>query len=92
MREPGILRAFNPYYALHMLTQLPGAFWLLGSIFLCSTGAEALYADMGHVGRRNIYVSWSFVKFCLLINYLGQGAWLLQHLGAPLGERNLFLR
>jgi KUP system potassium uptake protein len=90
VREPGILRALNPYYALHMLTQLPGAFWLLGSIFLCSTGAEALYADMGHVGRRNIYVSWGFVKTCLLINYLGQGAWLLQHLGAPLGERNLF--
>jgi KUP system potassium uptake protein len=90
LREPGILRALNPYYALHMLTQLPGAFWLLGSIFLCSTGAEALYADMGHVGRRNIYVSWTFVKICLVINYLGQGAWLLQHLGRPLGEQNLF--
>jgi len=90
LREPGILRALNPYYALHMLTQLPGAFWLLGSIFLCSTGAEALYADMGHVGRRNIYVSWTFVKICLVINYLGQGAWLLQHLGKPLGEQNLF--
>jgi KUP system potassium uptake protein len=84
------LRALNPYYAVHMLTQLPGAFWLLGSIFLCSTGAEALYADMGHVGRRNIYVSWVFVKICLVLNYLGQGAWLLQHLGAPLGEHNLF--
>jgi KUP system potassium uptake protein len=90
LREPGILRALNPYYAVHMLTQLPGAFWLLGSIFLCSTGAEALYADMGHVGRRNIYVSWTFVKICLVINYLGQGAWLLQHLGRPLGEQNLF--
>jgi KUP system potassium uptake protein len=90
LREPSILRALNPYYALHMLTQLPGAFWLLGSIFLCSTGAEALYADMGHVGRRNIYVSWTFVKLCLVINYLGQGAWLLQHQGQPLGEQNLF--
>ena len=90
VREPSILRALNPYYALHMVTQLPGAFWLLGSIFLCSTGAEALYADMGHVGRRNIYVSWTFVKICLVLNYLGQGAWLLQHLGAPLGEHNLF--
>ncbi|HET9506241.1 MAG TPA: KUP/HAK/KT family potassium transporter [Hymenobacter sp.] len=90
LREPGILRALNPYYALHMVTQLPGAFWLLGSIFLCSTGAEALYADMGHVGRRNIYLSWTFVKICLVINYLGQGAWLLQHLGRPLGEQNLF--
>jgi KUP system potassium uptake protein len=90
VQEPSILRALNPYYAVHMLTQLPGAFWLLGSIFLCSTGAEALYADMGHVGRRNIYVSWTFVKICLVLNYLGQGAWLLQHLGPPLGEHNLF--
>jgi KUP system potassium uptake protein len=89
-QEWSILRALNPYYALHMLTANPGAFWLLGSIFLCSTGAEALYADMGHVGRRNIYLSWTFVKICLVLNYLGQGAWLLQHLGAPLGERNLF--
>ncbi len=90
VQDLSILRALNPYYAVHMITALPGAFWLLGSIFLCSTGAEALYADMGHVGRRNIYVSWGFVKTCLLLNYLGQGAWLLQHLGAPLGERNLF--
>jgi KUP system potassium uptake protein len=89
-QEWSILRALNPYYALHMLTASPSAFWLLGSIFLCSTGAEALYADMGHVGRRNIYLSWTFVKICLVLNYLGQGAWLLHHLGAPLGERNLF--
>ncbi len=89
-QEWSILWALNPYYALHMLATSPGAFWLLGSIFLCSTGAEALYADMGHVGRRNIYASWTFVKICLVLNYLGQGAWLLRHLGAPLGERNLF--
>jgi KUP system potassium uptake protein len=85
-----ILRAFNPYYALHMLATVPGGFWLLGSIFLCSTGAEALYADMGHVGRPNIYVSWVFVKICLVLNYLGQGAWLLGHLGRPLGDANPF--
>ena len=90
VQEPTILRALNPYYALQMLTQVPGAFWLLGSIFLCSTGAEALYADMGHVGRPNIYVSWTFVKICLVLNYLGQGAWLLRHLGPALGEKNLF--
>jgi KUP system potassium uptake protein len=90
VQAPGILRALNPYYAVHMVTQVPGAFWLLGSIFLCSTGAEALYADMGHVGRPNIYVSWTFVKTCLVLNYLGQGAWLLQHLGPELGEQNLF--
>ena len=90
VQAPSILRALNPYYALHMVTQVPGAFWLLGSIFLCSTGAEALYADMGHVGRPNIYLSWTFVKICLVLNYLGQGAWLLQHLGPELGEKNLF--
>jgi KUP system potassium uptake protein len=90
VKDFSILRAFNPYYALHMLASEPGGFWLLGSIFLCSTGAEALYADMGHVGRPNIYVSWAFVKVCLVLNYLGQGAWLLQHLGQPLGDRNPF--
>ncbi len=90
VQEPSILRALNPWYGIKMLTQVPGAFWLLGSIFLCSTGAEALYADMGHVGRNNIYGSWGFVKTCLFLNYLGQGAWLLQHQGPPLGERNLF--
>ncbi|MFD1875265.1 KUP/HAK/KT family potassium transporter [Hymenobacter bucti] len=90
VKDFSILRAFNPYYALHMLASEPGGFWLLGSIFLCSTGAEALYADMGHVGRPNIYVSWGFVKICLVLNYLGQGAWLLQHLGQPLGDRNPF--
>ena len=90
VQEPSILRAFSPHYALAMITQVPGAFWLLGSIFLCSTGAEALYADMGHVGRHNIYGSWTFVKTCLILNYLGQGAWLLRHLGPPLGDQNLF--
>jgi KUP system potassium uptake protein len=89
-QELSVLRALSPHYALAMLTQVPGAFWLLGSIFLCSTGAEALYADMGHVGRQNIYGSWTFVKICLVLNYLGQGAWLLRHLGKPLGEQNLF--
>ncbi len=90
VQAPGILRALNPWWAIRLLTVEPGGFWLLGSIFLCSTGAEALYADMGHVGRNNIYGSWGLVKTCLLLNYLGQGAWLLRHLGPPLGERNLF--
>ena len=87
-----ILRALNPYYAVHMITTIPGAFWLLGSIFLCSTGAEALYADMGHVGRQNIYLSWTFVKICLVLNYLGQGAWLLQHFGRAAGRAQSVLR
>src|SRR5690606_23786581 len=57
----------------------PKGFWLLGAVFLCTTGAEALYSDMGHCGKKNIRVSWIFVKICLILNYLGQGAWLLSH-------------
>ena len=77
---PGILAALNPIYGLRLLTEHPRGFWLLGSIFLCTTGAEALYSDLGHTGRKNIYVSWTFVKIALVLNYLGQGAWaMLQH-------------
>ena len=57
-----------------------GGFWLLGAVFLCTTGAEALYSDLGHCGRENIRNSWIFVKTCLLINYFGQGAYMLSHL------------
>ena len=73
----GIFRAFNPYYAIKLLTLYPKGFWILGSVFLCTTGAEALYSDLGHCGRANIRFSWVFVKSCLILNYLGQGAWLL---------------
>ena len=72
-----IFKAFNPWYAIEFLKNYPGAFWLLGAVFLCTTGAEALYSDLGHCGRDNIRVSWVYVKTCLLINYLGQGAYLL---------------
>jgi KUP system potassium uptake protein len=72
-----IFRAFNPYYAIKLLTQYPKGFWILGAVFLCTTGAEALYSDLGHCGRANIRFSWIFVKSCLILNYLGQGAWLL---------------
>ena len=72
-----IFKAFNPYYAIHLLTQYPKGFWLLGAVFLCTTGAEALYSDLGHCGRNNIRISWIFVKSCLILNYVGQGAWLL---------------
>ena len=75
----GILKAINPYYALHFLFTYPEGFWLLGAVFLCSTGAEALYSDLGHCGRGNIRISWVFVKACLLLNYFGQGASLLKH-------------
>lgn len=85
-----IFKAFNPYYAIKLLTStdllinngIPTAgFWVLGAVFLCTTGAEALYSDLGHVGRKNIRISWIFVKICLILNYLGQGAWLLTQKG-----------
>jgi len=77
IRDLSILRAFNPYYGLKLLTVYPGGFYILGGVFLCTTGAEALYSDLGHCGKWNIRYSWIFVKTCLVINYLGQGAWLL---------------
>ncbi|HET7117337.1 MAG TPA: KUP/HAK/KT family potassium transporter, partial [Hanamia sp.] len=72
-----IFKAFNPYYAIRLLTAYPKGFFILGAVFLCTTGAEALYSDLGHCGRNNIRVSWIYVKIALIINYLGQGAWLL---------------
>ncbi|HLO80488.1 MAG TPA: KUP/HAK/KT family potassium transporter [Chitinophagaceae bacterium] len=72
-----IIKAFNPYYAIHLLITYPNALWLLGAIFLCTTGAEALYSDLGHCGRGNIRMTWGFVKLSLILNYLGQGAYLL---------------
>ena len=80
--NPEILKAVNPAYAIQFLDKYPGGFILLGAVFLATTGAEALYADLGHCGRLNIQVSWIFVKGALLINYFGQGAWLLEN-GAP---------
>ena len=74
-----IFRAFSPYYAFSFLKSNPNALWILGAIFLCTTGAEALYSDLGHCGRNNIRISWIFVKTCLLLNYLGQGAYLISH-------------
>ncbi len=77
-----ILKAFNPYYAVKLLAVYPSGFWILGAVFLCTTGAEALYSDLGHCGRGNIRISWIFVKSSLILNYLGQGAWLLNQKGA----------
>lgn len=75
--HPFILEAVNPVYAFRFLSEYPGGFILLGAVFLCTTGAEALYADLGHCGRANIRASWIYVKLCLLLNYFGQGAWLI---------------
>jgi KUP system potassium uptake protein len=72
-----IFKAFSPHYAVNLLTNYPKGFWILGAVFLCTTGAEALYSDLGHCGKWNIRYSWIFVKTSLIVNYLGQGAWLL---------------
>lgn len=76
-----VLKAINPVYAYRLLAEYPHGFWLLGAVFLCTTGAEALYSDMGHCGRGNIRISWIYVKICLLLNYAGQVAWLMHHQG-----------
>ncbi|HEY8927724.1 MAG TPA: KUP/HAK/KT family potassium transporter [Mucilaginibacter sp.] len=77
VHHPGIFKALNPYYGMRLLIDHPKGFWLLGAVFLCTTGAEALYSDLGHCGRKNIQVSWIFVKTTLVLCYLGQGAWVL---------------
>lgn len=74
-----IFKAFNPYYAYNLITHSPSAIVIMGAVFLCTTGAEALYSDLGHCGIKNIRVSWAFVKTMLILNYLGQGAWLLDN-------------
>jgi KUP system potassium uptake protein len=79
----GILQALSPYYGIRMLITHPNGFWLLGAVFLCTTGAEALYSDLGHCGRKNIQMAWIFVKTCLVLNYLGQGAWVLAQANRP---------
>ena len=84
-----VLKAFNPAYAIRLLVQYPGGFWLLGAVFLCTTGAEALYSDLGHCGRKNIRVTWIWVKLSLILNYLGQGAYLLQLKGKMFANSSL---
>jgi len=85
VQDPTIIRALNPYYAFELLTSSDyHAFIILGAVFLCTTGAEALYSDLGHCGRKNIQISWIYVKTCLILNYLGQAVWLLQRRGQVL--------
>ena len=85
-----ILKALNPSYAFYLIKDYPGGFWLLGGIFLCSTGAEALYSDMGHVGRNNIRWSWMYIKICLVLSYAGQTAWMVAHEGQPMSNISPF--
>lgn len=85
-----VLKALNPYYGFSLLANHPGSFGLLGAVFLCTTGAEALYSDMGHCGRKNIRISWIFVKSMLVLNYFGQSAWLIAKNGETLNGNNPF--
>jgi len=90
IHNPVVLKAFNPYYAFLLLTEHPHGIILLAAVFLCTTGAEALYADLGHCGLKNIRVSWIFVKTMLILNYLGQGAWVLSNASNLQSEMNPF--
>ena len=86
LQDVAVFNAINPYYAYELLMIHPEGFFVLGAVFLCTTGSEALYSDMGHCGRKNIRVSWIFVKTMLLLNYFGQGAYLINHEGKTLTE------
>ena len=88
--HPDVLAALRPHYAINLLTKYPHGFWLLGAVFLCTTGAEALYSDLGHCGIKNIRITWVFVKICLVTCYLGQAAWLMHQSLPALQGRNPF--
>jgi KUP system potassium uptake protein len=90
VKHPEVLAAFNPIHVVYFLKSSPNAFVLLGAVFLCTTGAEALYSDLGHCGKKNIRVSWVFVKISLLLNYFGQGAWLIARTGTSLNGQKPF--
>jgi len=87
---PDVLKALSPHYAYELLTKYPQGFWLLGAVFLCTTGAEALYSDLGHCGVKNIRITWVYVKVSLVACYLGQAAWLMRDGGVSLDGRNPF--
>ncbi len=87
---PKVIHGLNPYYAYQLLVKYPKGFWLLGAVFLATTGAEALYSDLGHCGRKNIRITWAFVKTCLVINYMGQAAWLMNSGEHLLNNKNPF--
>ncbi|HMX05400.1 MAG TPA: KUP/HAK/KT family potassium transporter [Chitinophagales bacterium] len=90
VQHPEVLEALNPYWAIHLLTEYKGGFWLLGSVFLCTTGAEAMYSDLGHCGKQNIRFSWTFVLTMLLLNYAGQSAYMLTMDGQQLNDHSPF--
>lgn len=88
--HPSIIKALSPHYAFELLTNYPKGFWLLGAVFLCTTGAEALYSDLGHCGIKNIRITWIFVKISLVTCYLGQAAWIMNQNTPYLNGRNPF--
>lgn len=90
VQMPSVFKAINPVYAYNLLASDYNAFIILGAVFLCTTGAEALYSDLGHCGRKNIQVSWIYVKICLLLNYFGQAVWLMQRDGRSDIDLNVF--
>lgn len=92
VQNPSILQAINPYYAYQLIVNTPSALGILAAVFLCTTGAEALYSDLGHCGKSNIRISWIYVKSCLLLNYFGQGVFLLTLQNQLLDGRNPFYR
>ncbi|MDM1378271.1 KUP/HAK/KT family potassium transporter [Myroides marinus] len=79
-----VLKAINPYYAMHLLSIHSEGYFVLGFVFLCTTGAEALYSDLGHCGIKNIRITWAFVKTMLVLCYFGQGAYLINYSGETL--------
>ena len=87
---PDVLKALSPHYGYELLVNYPHGFWLLGAVFLCTTGAEALYSDLGHCGIKNIRITWVFVKTSLVINYIGQAGWIMQQKGSYLNGANPF--
>ena len=91
LNYPEIMKALNPYYGIHLILTSPKSIYILGAVFLCTTGAEALYSDMGHCGKKNIHYTWIFVKTCLVVNYLGQGAWLVSREGTIIKDNPFFL-
>lgn len=91
MQHPSIIEALNPYYAFKLMFSSKDTVYILGAVFLCTTGAEALYSDLGHCGRKNIYYTWIFVKICLLLSYFGQGAFLLARTGQKFTDSPFFL-
>ncbi|WP_461612142.1 KUP/HAK/KT family potassium transporter [Clostridium sp. Marseille-QA1073] len=91
LQYPQIVKALNPYYGIKLLVTSPRSVYILGAVFLCTTGAEALYSDLGHCGKNNIHYTWVFVKICLIMNYLGQGAWLMLREGSTIKENPFFL-